>query len=103
MKQKWGIQILIGIVAVATPFLMVADDRPAQTEKFVLDVEGMKDSSDPKMIQSELKRNSGVLSTDCNQASGICRIEIDPEKVNKEDVAVMINKLGFQAFLKESS
>jgi hypothetical protein len=125
MRLKLGIQVLIGLMAIggiasaifASPILYAAGDpkqpygggavapqasapQPVKTEAFALDVKGIKSASDSDMIKKELKANPAILSTNCNQASGVCNVAINPERIKKEDVAVMINKLGFQAYLK---
>jgi copper chaperone CopZ len=90
-------------VILALPLLFVvgaALEQPIQTEKVSYDVDGMKSSSDAEMIEKELKGMMGLISIQCDYSEGRCQAEIDPSNVRKEDVAVQINKLGFQAFLR---
>lgn len=77
-----------------------ATPQGMKTEKFSLDVQGMKTPDDPKKIEQELKQNVAILSSHCDQKAGLCHIEIDPSRVKKEDVAMQIGRLGFQARIK---
>ncbi len=125
-ERKIGIQILEGFILamgvvsaiVATPFLQAAGQNlgdkhpaepkspaasqtaePARTEKVSLDVKGLKSREDSEKIKGGLKQNPGVLSVACTEKSGVCDVTIDPDKLKIEDVAVSINKLGYQSFL----
>ena len=83
----------------ATPVLYAAGSQPVKSQNINFDVQGMKNSLDAEKIQKGLKGRLGILSTECDHVGGKCKVEIDPTKVQKEDVAVEVNKMGFQAFL----
>lgn len=129
MKQPIGMQLLKGAVLVggilgvfvASPILNAVskeaqqpnakEGQPAasqptaapqagKTEQVTLNVAGMKNELDLEKIKKELRQNPGILSTDCNQKAGTCRVEISSSQVRKEDVAMLINKIGFQASVK---
>lgn len=71
-----------------------------ETETVELDVKGMKNSQDATRIKGELERNPGILSAECDHGDDICLVAIDPLKIKEEEVAVKINQMGYQAYLK---
>ncbi|HSA59952.1 MAG TPA: hypothetical protein VLJ37_09745 [bacterium] len=85
----------------ASPALDASGSQPDRSQKVLFDVQGMKNSLDAEKIQKGLKGRLGILSTECDHVGGKCKVEIDPTKVRKEDVAVEVNKMGFQAFLAQ--
>ena len=108
MKTALSLEFLKGLVAVggifsavvAAPFLYAAGERREPVERFALDVTGLKNAGDSERIRRELKGSHGLVSIQCDHLAGLCRAEINPAKIRKEDVAVKINKLGFQAYLQ---
>lgn len=91
----------VGILSavLASPVLDAAGGQPVKSQNVLFDVQGMKNSLDAEKIQKGLKGRLGILSTECDHVGGRCKVKIDPTKVRKEDVAVEVNKMGFQAFL----
>lgn len=74
----------------------------APAEGFTMEVKGMKNNLDSEKIREELNGTPGVLSSRCDHSDEVCYIVIDPQKVKREDLVVLINQMGYQGFLTDA-
>ncbi len=89
-------QTTIGALAFA--FLLFSTVALAsETKKAILGVKGMTCAGCVYAVKSNVKKIEGISSVDVDLKEGKATIEYDPERVSPEDLAKVINKLGFEA------
>ncbi len=86
------------IGALAFVFLLFSTVALASdTKKATLGVKGMTCAGCAYAVKSNVKKIDGISSVDVDLKEGKATIEYDPERVSPEDLAKVINKLGFEA------
>ncbi|MDY6764195.1 MAG: HAD-IC family P-type ATPase [Halobacteria archaeon] len=74
-----------------------ANNRSQKCKEAFLSVEGMHCSTCEAFIEGTATRKNGVLDAEASYASGMVKLEYDPEKVSESDLPSVISGLGYDA------
>ncbi len=69
-----------------------------KTKKCIIGIQGMHCASCASNIKKKIKKENGVIDANVSYAAGRVSVEFNPEKTSEQNLAKIINNMGYKAF-----
>ena len=72
-------------------------EMAGKTKKCMIGIQGMHCASCARNIERRIKKENGMIDASVSYAAGKASVEFNPEKTNEQNLAKIINKMGYKA------
>ncbi len=72
-------------------------EMAGKTKKCMIGIQGMHCASCARNIERRIKKENGMIDANVSYAAGKASVEFNPEKTNEQNLAKIINNMGYKA------